>query len=215
MELDKNLVKKYLNYKAVNLEFDSQIDNVFKELLSFCQPKKMCVLSDCHVENGFYYLDNLNITLQSNDINNLFFECEKIATLVVTLGLEVDKKIDFYSKTDMNKSLILDAVSSVYVESVLDELEGELVHTMADMYPTMRFSAGYGDLDIKLQKQIISSTGADKYLGISVNDNYLMKPNKSITAFIGFSKQKQVFSDICLTCPQKAVCKIKCSRARG
>ena len=215
MKIDKSLVKKYLNYKAVDCEFDSLIDDVFSELLIFCTPKKMCVVSDCQKKDGFYYLNDLGISLISNDINNLFCECEQIAAMAVTLGISVDRKIDFYSKVDMKRSVVMDAVASVYVESVMDSLEEELRLQFSDKYATMRFSAGYGDLDIKLQKHLITSLGADKFLGISVNDNYLMSPLKSITAFIGFSNKPQLFSNICLSCPLKGKCKVKCSKAKS
>ncbi len=212
MEVDKNLVKKYLNFKGIDNAFDDFIDEVFLEVKSISNPKKLCVLSDVSKENGFYKLNKLGLLLKSEDINSLFTDCESIATMVVTLGLAVDKKIALYAKTDMTRSLVMDAVASVYVESLLDKLEEE-VCTQTNLNKTMRFSPGYGDLDIAIQKDLIKAVGADKYLGIMVNSNNLMVPLKSITAFIGFSTVKQVFSSICLTCPQKGNCKTKCSKA--
>ena len=212
MEVDKNLVKKYLNFKGIDNAFDDFIDEVFLEVKSISNPKKLCVLSDVSKENGFYKLNKLGLLLKSEDINSLFTDCESIATMVVTLGLAVDKKIALYAKTDMTRSLVMDAVASVYVESFLDKLEEE-VCTQTNLNKTMRFSPGYGDLDIAIQKDLIKAVGADKYLGIMVNSNNLMVPLKSITAFIGFSTVKQVFSSIYLTCPQKGNCKTKCSKA--
>ncbi len=213
MNIDKNLVKKYLNYKDENCDFDIVIEDVFAEMKSIATPKKNCILSDVSFENGFYKLDNLGIVLKSNDINKLFCECDKIATLVVTLGLEIDKKIAYYAKVDLAKSLIMDAASNVWVEAVMDELEAQVCKQMDGKFKTMRFSPGYGDLDISVQKSVIERTGSNKFLGINVNSNYLMTPLKSITAFLGFSDKKQVFADICLTCPQKGKCQTKCSRA--
>lgn len=212
MFIDKDLVKKYLNFKGINNAFDTYIDEVCLEVESICNPKKLCVFSDVSKENGYYKLNKLGLVLESDDINRLFKDCESIATLVVTLGLAVDKKIALYAKTDMTRSLVMDAVASVYVESVLDALEKEIC-TQTNLYKTMRFSPGYGDLDIKIQKDLIKVVGADKYLGIMVNSNNLMIPLKSITAFIGFSPVKQVFSNICLSCPQQGNCNTKCSKA--
>lgn len=214
MNIDKNLVKKYLNYKCDNDEIDFVIDDIFLELKSIATPKKNCVISNVSLENGFYKLDNLNIVLQSNDINKLFCECDKIATLVVTLGLEIDKQIAYYSKVDVAKSLIMDACSNVWVEAVMDELEEEVCQQMNGKFKTMRFSPGYGDLNISVQKDVIERTGSNKFLGINVNANYLMTPLKTITAFLGFSDKKQLFANICLTCPQKGKCNTKCSRAK-
>ena len=212
MDINKNLVKKYLNYKGLDSGFESLIDDVFLEVKKISSPKKLCILSKAFKENGYYKLDKLNLTLKSQDINNLFDDCTSIATLAVTLGLSVDKKIDFYAKTDMTRSLVMDAVASVYVESILDELE-EQVCGQINLHKTMRFSPGYGDLDISLQKELIEAIGGSKFLGINVNENYLMTPLKSVTAFIGFSSKKQVFGSICLTCPQKGKCDVKCGKA--
>lgn len=212
MDIDINLVKKYLNYSQEASVFDDYILEVYKEVQEISKPKKLCDFSNISRESGYYKLDKLGIMLKSQSINDLFVDCSQIATLVVTLGMEIDKKIAFYAKTDMTRSMVFDAVSSVYVESVLDEFEEEVASKMPDMYRTMRFSAGYGDLDISLQKQLIEAVGADKYLGINVNSNYLMTPLKSITAFVGFSHKKQPFCDICLSCPQNGKCNTKCSK---
>lgn len=214
MSIDKNLVKRYLNCNENDNEIDRKIEEVFAELLVISNPKKLCVLSNAiKNQNGYYFLEKLGLELKSEDINNLFCDCSQIATLVVTLGFEVDRRIAFYAKCDLERSLILDAVANVYVESVLDELEEQTCRQLPELFKTMRFSAGYGDLDISVQKDLIERTGADKFVGISVNESYLMTPLKSITAFIGFSNKRQVFGNICLTCPQKGKCKTKCSRA--
>ncbi len=212
MDIDKKTVKNYLNYKGLDSGFDNLIDDVFLEVKNISNPKKICIISDVSKENGFYKINKLNLLLKSHDINNLFDDCESIATLVVTLGLAIDKKIDFYAKVDMVRSLVMDAVASVYAESILDELETEIT-AQTNLYKTMRFSPGYGDLDISLQKDLIEAVGGSKYLGINVNENYLMTPLKSITAFIGFSSKKQLFGSICLTCPQKGKCSVKCGKA--
>lgn len=212
MDIDLSLVKKYLNYHNTDNIFDDYILQVYEEVAQVAKPKKLCVLSEISRDNGFYRLDKLGITLKSQSVNDLFVDCSQIATLVVTLGLEIDKKIGYYAKTDMTRSLVFDAVSSVYVEKVLDEFEESVVAKIPNMFKTMRFSPGYGDLDISLQKQLIEMVGADKFIGINVNDNYLMTPLKSITAFVGFSNKKQPFCDICLNCPQKGNCDTKCSK---
>ena len=48
-----------------------------------------------------------------------------------------------------------------------------------------RFSPGYGDLPIEIQPKILTVLSADKTLGITLNESYLMTPVKSITAIMG------------------------------
>lgn len=214
MEIDKKAVKRYLNCNLCD-DIDEKIDNVFNELLTFCTPKQMCVISDSSKnEKGYYFLDRLGLELESEDINKLFCDCTHIATLVVTLGSEVDRKVAFYANCDMQRSMILDAVASAYVESVLDEFEEQVASQMAGAYKTMRFSPGYGDLDISIQKKLLERVQADKFLGINVGKSYLMTPLKSVTAFLGFSAKRQVFGNICLSCPRREFCVTKCAKAK-
>ena len=71
MDINKNLVKKYLNYKGLVSGFESLIDDVFLEVKKISNPKKLCILSKAFKEDGFYRLDKLNLTLKSQDINIL------------------------------------------------------------------------------------------------------------------------------------------------
>ena len=43
MYIDKRTVKKYLNYKGLDSDFDSLIDDVFLEVKNISNPKKLCV----------------------------------------------------------------------------------------------------------------------------------------------------------------------------
>lgn len=208
--IDLNLVKKYLNCPTCDDEFLRLFECVKKEVVAVAQPKKLCVLCEASCKKGYYYLEKLNLTLKSEDINKLFDSCDKVAVFVVTLGAMVDKKIAFYSNCDVMRATMFDAVASVYVENILDDLQEEFLNKYPEKYHTMRFSAGYGDLPLCLQKSIIESTEANKFLGISVGDNFIMTPSKSITAFVGLSNKKQVKASICLTCARREVCDKKC-----
>lgn len=211
-EIDVELVKKYLNYKGVNDDFLPIFEQTKQELFQIAQPKQICVVSKTHKENGYYFLSDLGFSLKSEDINNLFVDCDEIAVMAVTLGFNVDRKISYYAKTDMLKCVVMDAVASVYIENILDELEEELLKTTTK-YHTMRFSPGYGDLDLCVQKQLLESIDATRRIGISLDSSCLMSPLKSITALVGLSNKKQVFSSACLVCPRKDSCQVKCSKA--
>lgn len=216
MEIDKIAVKRYLNCTLCDSDIDVKIDDVYKELCTFCVPKKLCVISETSKsKKGYYLLEKLGLELVSEDINKLFSDCSSIATLVVTLGMETDRKIAFYANQNVERCVILDAVANVYVESVLDEFEEEVAGQMQGMFKTMRYSPGYGDLDISIQKSLIERVQADKFLGINVSESYLMTPLKTITAFVGFSEKRQVFGDICLGCQMQGKCETKCKKANG
>ena len=55
---------------------------------------------------------------------------------------------------------------------------------------TPRFSPGYGDLSLDLQTDLIRITEAQKHIGITLSENLIMIPTKSVTAIIGIKQHK-------------------------
>lgn len=55
------------------------------------------------------------------------------------------------------------------------------------MYTRPRFSPGYGDLPINMQKDIFAALDCPRKIGLSLNESLLMSPSKSVTAIIGVS----------------------------
>ena len=51
-----------------------------------------------------------------------------------------------------------------------------------------RFSPGYGDVPISVQKEFLDSLDAGRRMGILLSESYLMSPSKSVTAIIGLEK---------------------------
>ena len=51
-----------------------------------------------------------------------------------------------------------------------------------------RFSPGYGDVPLEIQKDIVMLLDCAKRIGVSLNDSLLMSPSKSVTAFIGLQE---------------------------
>jgi cobalamin-dependent methionine synthase I len=48
-----------------------------------------------------------------------------------------------------------------------------------------RFSCGYGDLPLELQRDIFAALNVTKNIGVTLSDNCFMTPTKSVTAIIG------------------------------
>ena len=51
-----------------------------------------------------------------------------------------------------------------------------------------RFSPGYGDLPIEIQKDIFRALDCPRRIGLTLNENLLMSPTKSVSAIIGIVK---------------------------
>ena len=211
MKIDYDIVRRYIFDKTGSVD-DEYMQDVQRELEEIAAVQKRSWIFEC-TKGDFYRIEDLGLTIESRDVNDLFDECEKIAIFVVTLGAQVDKKISYYGKTDVLRSVVLDSMASVMVESVLDELQAQVDDTIG-LYPTMRYSPGYGDLELSFQRQLLTALGCGKSMGVMLNSSNIMIPQKSISAIVGYSKKKQAYASVCLKCLNNGKCKVKCSRAQ-
>ena len=91
----------------------------------------------------------------------------------------------------MARAALLDACGSAWVEAGCDGAEREIAARFPGLYLTDRFSPGYGDLPLALQRDICGVLDAPRRLGVQVGDSLLLNPAKSVTAVIGLSETPQ------------------------
>ena len=102
-----------------------------------------------------------------------------------TLGAEADRMIMRYTRTAPSRAVVLDALMSERVEALCDLLEQEVTEGKSSR---PRFSAGYGDLSIELQKDIFTALDCERRIGLTLTSSFLMSPTKSVTAIIGITE---------------------------
>lgn len=214
VQINRKNVLSYLGISQADERTTSLIDKLEKELLSLCAVKESVKIFDAKKVGGYYALDGTGIILDSSDISKLFTEADKIALFAISLGIEVDQKILYYSKIDASKMVIFDALASSYIEQLCEELNDKINNLMEYKYHTVRFSPGYGDLNIDKQKLIIETLGGYKKLGITVSESYMMLPQKSITALVGYSDHKQKSDYECANCVLPT-CDINCLKRKN
>ena len=154
-------IRDKLTYKVCYAEFDI----VFKE---------------DSIDLGF-------MTSTSRDLRKNLSGCNKAVLFAATVGIEVDRLIARYASVSPTKSLIFDAIGAERIESLCDAFNREISQSAAAQgYKTRpRFSAGYGDFHIEAQKDIFTVLGCHAKIGLSLGNNLLMSPSKSVTAIIG------------------------------
>ena len=75
---------------------------------------------------------------------------------------------------------------------------------------TFRFSPGYGDYPIELQKDFLRILDAQRKIGLTVNDNFMLVPTKSVTAVLGLSKNPiEQKKRGCAVCNMRDKCKYR------
>jgi len=85
------------------------------------------------------------------------------------------------------KALVYDAYASELADGALGVLmsgKNESLRRTGQRLTKRRYSAGYGDLDIKYQKLFFDMLDLNT-LKVSINDKYMLSPEKSVIAVAG------------------------------
>ena len=133
---------------------------------------------------GFAKTKSKNLSVNLNG-------CESIILFAATVGHGIDRLIKKAELLSPAKAVCFQALGSERVESLCDAFNVELKKEYGEkgFFLKPRFSPGYGDLSLELQKDIISVLDCKKNLGISLSENLMMSPSKSVTAIIGVYKK--------------------------
>ena len=110
--------------------------------------------------------------------------CKRTLLFGATVGIGLDRLIARYSKISPAKALMHQAIGAERIESLCDRFcrgyEAE-----NDIHLRPRFSPGYGDLSLDVQKDVFAVLDPTVHIGVALNDSLLMSPTKSVTAFVG------------------------------
>ncbi len=119
--------------------------------------------------------------------------CDRAVVFAATVGLEIDRAIRRYSRISPSRALCLQALGTERVEALCDRFESD-VRQEAERNGRVvrpRFSPGYGDLPLDIQRDIIRALDCPRTIGVTLNDSLLMSPAKSVTAIIGIAEEKE------------------------
>ena len=97
-------------------------------------------------------------------------------------------------KTNLSQAIICDACATAYTEEICDQLTSFIQLQTLPNKLTKRFSPGYGDFALESQKIFINLLNAPKYIGLTLNQENLMLPTKSVTAIIGILNDNENLS---------------------
>ena len=81
---------------------------------------------------------------------------------------------------------VMQGCGAMFIESFVDLLNDEIRKNAEarKMRAHPRFSPGYGDVPLSMQKEFFRLLPCEK-IGLSLMDTLIMAPEKSVTAFIG------------------------------
>lgn len=138
-------------------------------------------------------IDNGELIIDSCYLAQGLAQCQRLTVLCVTIGHQLPQQAenDLLSG-HLHRGTVSDLLGSYSAEYLAETFSRYLaIQNMTKrLYPTLRYSAGYGDWSLSAQKQLLDFL-AHPLLTVTCNDNFLLNPVKSITAVIGWSSNYQ------------------------
>lgn len=210
-------ILRYLEYSGQEISdsLKSQIDECILAVNKSVRPK--FVLQEFDMKENGDFPDECSF-LSGEDIKRHLKNCHKIILFAATLGIELENTIRRASIKNVADSVIMDSCASTLIEVFCDTIDSRLRLKYNDFYLTTRYSPGYGDLPISVQKDFTRLLDTSRKIGINVSDSGIMIPRKSVTAIIGVSKEEIVAEKFnCSKCNNFKACRflrrgVRCGR---
>ena len=188
LPISKSEAARYMGVKGEPDEAVTELlDRAERLVREKVRPKYVYLETYVRFTDEGVVLGAMSEPLTGEDIKRHLKGCDRAVMLAATLSQEADKLIRQAAVTNMAESLAIDCICSAAIEQVCDRAEEEIFAEHPAPYRTWRFSAGYGDLPITLQKGFILALNAQRRIGLTVTDSSLLIPSKSVTAIIGVS----------------------------
>ena len=117
--------------------------------------------------------------------------CGSILLFCCTAGAEMDRLIARAALRSPLHGLLMHALGAQQVEGACDRLCAQLAALVPGCALTPRYSPGYGDLPLSLQRDIFAALSCERLIGVTLTDSLLMRPSKSVTAIVGILEDKE------------------------
>jgi len=182
VEFDEKRILRLIGYRKRPKEIKEPIKSLIAE-----EKKKLDIL--LHPASIYTIIDYAETSKHP-----VFKDAEKVAICICTIGPELEQEIKkLMEKNEMTRALILDALGSEAAEEVAIQSDRTLAEKAREMnlWPSKRFSPGYGKWDIKEQRFIFRLLPAAD-IGVRLKESCMMVPRKSVSFRINFYKEQKL-----------------------
>ena len=182
---DKGEILRYMGCREASSQTMDLIDlciTEIKDKLSY----KVCFRS-MSMEEFWAFGKNEKVPPGSSTLCANLDGCISVIIFAATIGISIDRIINRYSRISPAKALCFQAIGAERIESLCDLFNKELKEKKAKegLLLRPRFSPGYGDFPLSVQKEFFRLLECPRKIGLTLNDSLLMSPSKSVTAVIG------------------------------
>lgn len=189
MDIRRSEVFRYLGYqgKAPNNEIAVLTEECILELSAVLRPQHIFQVFSCEAANNHVTIGPMEI--ESKNLAANLDQCKQAILFAATLGTGTDFLLQRYSRMDMAKTVVLQAVAAATIEEYCDQCQKEIKNTLEaeGKYIRPRFSPGYGDFPLEYQKVLVPLLDCPRKIGLTLTDSCLLAPSKSVTAVMGIS----------------------------
>lgn len=137
----------------------------------------------------------------SESLGRVMSGCTGMIVFGATLGAEADMLIKRAAAGNIAMGAVMQAAATSYIEEYCDTIQKELNEKFkAEGKPLGdRFSPGYGDFALEYQNEIFAILDCPRQIGLTLTENCIMIPSKSVTAVIpiGGSCGRQIGCSCC------------------
>ncbi|MCG8550270.1 MAG: hypothetical protein MI799_07705 [Desulfobacterales bacterium] len=197
LKVPRYKILKRLGYQRRQNEISqrmmSEVDKWITYATDLIHLKASARIGDIQIDpgNGTVALKQFGIMFESAGFTRFLGKADQLLIMGITGGQAVADKIkQLQDEKRMTGAVIMDAAASEIVDEGFDWLMAlfnkELVRERK-VLKLKRFSAGYGDFDIRFQADIYHLLKMET-LGVAITDTCILMPEKSVTAFCGISK---------------------------
>ena len=160
---------------------DAVTESLLREIIRETEPTldpRVCYL-ECPVAISGDLIDFGVCQAKSRDLAAHLDGYRNAVLFAATIGAKADLLLSRFAKFSPAKELLADAYFTERAEALCD------VFTARFNQPGRRFSPGYGDLPLEFQRVLFEVLDCPRSIGLTLGENLLMMPTKSVTAVIG------------------------------
>lgn len=210
--INRDEVARYLGYCGVNSDenIDNLLDKCEKNLLESISCRYVYKCFEFSTFEGEGLLKDCTLKLTGKDILSHLEGCEKAVLMCATVSENVERIMRKAQLTNPLEALLINSIANVAIEQLCDKVCDLIAEEYAEFYSTWRFSPGYGDFPLAIQREFLTVIDAQKKAGVYLTDGGMLAPMKSVTAVVGLSRELISRAKMgCATCKMNENCNFR------
>ena len=186
MKIDAGEVLRYIGADKKDEALRESVGQLITEISPQLHPRRVIAQFRIKRTDGGFLLEGTDVVFKGKLIEKMLSGASEVFLFAATLGLESELLLKRYFAIDNLSGVLCDGILTAAAESFCGDIVNELkaVAEKEGKRVRRRISCGYGDFDLKHQADFLRLLNAEKLLGVKLNENFMMFPNKTVTAIV-------------------------------